>query len=304
MFEKLAAFCSVQSIEAAEEAFGTASMGDAWLLLEYAQPWDARAYRESALPKAVKTHLSDVLKSVPRSRVLFIKQTRKVKGPLSLFVARSRESLSSILKYEFFEYEQLLDLDLASALAGGSPSGPTPWQGPLFLVCTHGKRDKCCAKFGIPIYNTIRTLVGESPVWQCSHVGGDRFAANVVCFPDGLFYGHVTEETAKLIVKEYYERRIELTNFRGRACYSFPVQAAEFFARRETGFRGIGDLKFLTYEPSKPNEWRVRFFSEVDAKVHQVSLRSYLSEFENRLTCHSSEPRSVVQYSLIEHVAE
>ena len=301
MFEQLPAFCSVQSKEAAEKAFGTASIGDAWLLLEYAQPWGAKAFSESALPEAVKIHLSGVLKSVPRSRVLLIKQTRKVKGPLSLFVVQSRESLSSILKYEFFKYEQLLDLDLASALAGGSPSGTTPWESPLFLVCTHGKRDKCCAKFGLPIYKTIQMLVGESSVWQCSHVGGDRFAANVVCFPDGIFYGHVTEETANLIVKECYERRIVLTNFRGRSCYAYPVQAAEFFARRETGFRGIGDLKFLKYEPVKPNEWRVRFFSEVDAKVHQVSLRSHLSEFQNRLTCDSSEPRSVVQYSLIEH---
>lgn len=300
MFEE-PVFCSVHSKEAAEKAFGTASMGDAWLLLEYARPWGARAFRESALPKAVKVYLSGVLKSVPRSRVLLIKQTRKVKGPLRLFVARSRESSSSILKYEFFDYEQLLDLDLASALSGDSPPGATPWEGPLFLICTHGKRDKCCAKFGIPIYKTIGTLVGESSVWQSSHVGGDRFAANVVCFPDGIFYGHVTEENAKLIVKEYYDRRIVLTNFRGRSCYPFPVQAAEFFARRETGFRTIGDLKFLTYDPLKPNEWQVRFFSEVDAKIHQVSLRSQLSEFQNRLTCHSSEPKSVVQYSLIEH---
>lgn len=301
MFDELPAFCSVRSKEASEETFGTASTGDAWLLLEYARPWGAKAFRDSTLPKAVKVYLSGLLKSIPRSRVLLIKQTRTIKGPLTLFVARSRESSSSILKYEFFEYEQLLDLDLASALAGGSPSGTTPWEEPLFLVCTHGKRDKCCAKFGIPIYKTIQTQVGESSVWQCSHVGGDRFAANVICFPDGIFYGHVTEETAKLIVKEYDERRIVLTNFRGRSCYSFPVQAAEFFARRETGFRRIGDLKFLTYDPLKPNEWRVRFFSEVDAKVHQVSLRSHLSEFQNRLTCHSSEPQSVVQYSLIEH---
>lgn len=301
MFEQLSAYCSVRSRGSAEEAFGTASMGDAWLLLEYARPWGTRAFHESAIPKAVKIQLSGVLKSVPRSQVLLIKQTRKVKGPLTLFVVRSRESSSSILKYEFFEYEQLLDLDLAAALTGGSPAGPTPWEGPLFLVCTHGKRDKCCAKFGIPIYYSIRTLVGEPSVWQCSHVGGDRFAANVVCFPDGIFYGHVTEETARLIVKEYYERRIVLRNFRGRSCYSFPVQAAEFFARRETGFRGISDLKFLTYDPLRSNEWRVRFFSEVEEKVHEVSLRSHLSEFQNTLTCHSTEPRSVVQYSLIEH---
>lgn len=301
MSEQLPGFCSVRSKEAAEKTFGTASMGDAWLLLEYARPWGTKAFSESALPNAVKNHIAGVLKSVPRSRVLLIKQTRKLKGPLTLFVARSRESSPSILKYEFFDYEQLLELDLASALAGGSPAGTTLWEGPLFLVCTHGKRDKCCAKFGIPIYKTIRTLAGQSAVWECSHVGGDRFAANVVCFPDGIFYGHVTEQTAKLIVEEYHECRIVLTNFRGRSCYSFPVQAAEFFARRETGLRGIGDLKFLTYDPLKPNEWRVRFFSEVEAKIHQVSVTSHLSEFQNRLTCHSSDPRSVVQYSLIDY---
>jgi len=301
MFDELAAFCSLRSQEAEENAFGTASMGDSWLLIEYPRPWGARAFHESALPKAVKIHLGNLLKSVPRSRLLLIKQTRTVKGSLTLFVVRSRESSSSILKFEFFEYDQLLEFDLANALGGGSPAGAMPWEGPLFLVCTHGKRDKCCAKFGIPIYKTILTLVGDSSVWQCSHVGGDRFAANVVCFPDGLFYGHVSEENAKLIVREYCERRIVLTNFRGRCCYSFPVQAAEFFARRETGFRGIGDLKFLTYDPLKPNEWHVRFFSEVDAKVHEVSLTSYLSEFQNRLTCHTDEPRSVVQYALIDY---
>lgn len=301
MFEQLSAFCSLRSREATEKVFGTASMGEAWLLLEYPQPWGAKAFSESAIPPAVKVHLSAVLKSVPLSKVLLIKRTRNVAGPLNLFVARSRESSPSILKFEFFEYEQLLELDLASALAGGSPAGATPWEDPLFLVCTHGKRDKCCAKFGIPIYNTIRALIGPSSVWQCSHVGGDRFAANLVCFPDGIFYGHVTEQSAELMVREYYERRIVLPNFRGRSCYSFPVQAAEFFTRRETDFRGIGDLKFLTYEPLKPNEWRVKFFGEVDQKVHQVSLRSRLSDFQNRLTCHSSEPRRVVQYSLIEH---
>ena len=63
MFEQLPAFCSLRSQEAAEQPFGTASTGDAWLLLEYARPWGAKAFSESALPEAVKTHLSGVLKS-------------------------------------------------------------------------------------------------------------------------------------------------------------------------------------------------------------------------------------------------
>jgi hypothetical protein len=301
MVEQLPDFCSLRSQAAAEKPFGTASMGDAWLLLEYARPWGPKAFSDSALSDALKDYLGGVLKSVPRSRLLLIKQARKIEEPLVLFIVRSRESSSSILRYEFPEHEQLLDLDLASALTGAALPGTTPWKAPLFLVCTHGKRDKCCAKFGIQIYKTIQNLVGELSVWQCSHVGGDRFAANVICFPDGIFYGHLTEESAKLVVKEYYDRRIVLENFRGRSCYPFPVQAAEFFARRETGFYRIGELKFLKYESVKSNEWRVTFFAESDAKLHQVSLRSHLSDFENRVTCHSTDARRVVQYSLIAH---
>ena len=92
MSELLPAFCSLRSKDAAEQVFGTASTGDAWLLLENERPWGAKAFSDSELPEAVKTHLSGVLKSVPRSRVLLIKRTRRSKGPLTLFVARSRES--------------------------------------------------------------------------------------------------------------------------------------------------------------------------------------------------------------------
>lgn len=302
MSKPIPAFCALRSKEANEKAFGTASIGDVWLLLEYRGPWGVKAFRESTVSHIVKQHLRKALKSVSRSRLLFIKQAaRRVNRPLTLFVVQSRESFSSILRFEFLEYEHLLDIDLASTLAGGPLSGAVSWEHPLLLVCTHGKRDKCCAKFGIPIYDAIRTIAGDSSVWQCSHVGGDRFAANVICFPDGLFYGHVTEDIAKVIVREYCEGRIVLENFRGRSCYSFPIQAAEFFARRETGFRGISDLEFLTYRPVKPNEWQVRFFSNVDVKVHEVSVGSYLSEFQNQLTCHSNEHRRVVQYALTDY---
>ena len=58
-------------------------------------------------------------------------------------------------------------------------------------------------------------------------MGGDRFAANLVCFPDGLFYAHVTEHDERAVIEAYGARRIALSHYRGRACYSQPVQAAE-----------------------------------------------------------------------------
>jgi hypothetical protein len=296
-------FCSVQSSRAEEQAVGTASAGDSWLLLEYPHPWGVKAFQESNLSREIKLHLKAALKSVPRSRLLFIKQDHPPAEFLSLFVVRSRELDSSVVRYELRNYEQLLELNLASALAGDDEKSAEIWERPLFLVCTHGKRDKCCAKFGFAIYKSVRDFAGDASVWQSSHVGGDRFAANVICFPDGLFYAHVTDEAGQNIVNSYRERKVVLNNFRGRACYPPPIQAAEFFARTESGLSGVSDLKFLSYDAIKPSNWRVRFISTIDAKIHEVYLTGELSEFQNRLTCHSSESRRVVQYSLSEYRA-
>ena len=98
---------------------------------------------------------------------------------------------------------------------------------PLLLVCTHGKHDACCAKYGLPVYEAMRDLVDEGWLWQCSHVGGDRFAGNVVCLPEGVYYGRVGAGDALALVEEHLAGRVQLDLYRGRSCYSFRVQAAE-----------------------------------------------------------------------------
>lgn len=288
-------YCSSLSTESREQPIGTASIGNSWLLLEYCEPWESKAFEESKLPKEVKHHLTRALKSVPRSRLLLIKQDQPADHPM-LFIVRTSESESSIVKYELTNYEQLLDFDLAATLKGETLAGFQVCSGPLFLVCTHGKRDKCCAKFGFATYKAIRDYAGADSVWQSSHVGGDRFAANVICFPDGLFYGHVTEATTPQLVSSYREGKLLLNNLRGRACYERPIQVAEYFARSQSGLIGINDLKFSEYETIKSNYFRVKFLSHNTS--HEVYITSELSKFENPMTCHSEEKRRVVQYSL------
>ena len=40
---------------------------------------------------------------------------------------------------------------------------------------------------------------GPADVWECSHLGGDRFAANVVVLPHGFYYGQVPGDGAELV---------------------------------------------------------------------------------------------------------
>jgi hypothetical protein len=293
-------YCSALSREASEQPFGTASTADAWLLLEYSSAWGARAFQESLLTRAVKAHLKKALLSVPRSRLLFIKQERASGNHLSLFTVRSTETDASIARVKLTDYEQLLSVNLAGMLAGELAAGAEPWERPLFLVCTHGRRDKCCAKFGYALYKSLRADAGDD-VWQSSHVGGDRFAANLICFPHGLFYAHVSADAGREIISQYNQQTVSLNNYRGRCCYPSPIQAAEFFLRSESGLGGINDVLFLNYVPITGNHWLVRFISRQGGQTHEVYLKSQLSEFQKPMTCQAREEKQVVQYSLSDY---
>ena len=85
------------------------------------------------------------------------------------------------------------------------PDRPTPTVAggrALILVCAHGVHDACCAIRGRPV---AAALAEHFPgqVWECSHVGGDRFAPNVVLLPDGFYYGNLDPESAVRAVRQH-----------------------------------------------------------------------------------------------------
>jgi hypothetical protein len=290
-------FCSEQSRAVSEKTFGTASIGQVWILLEYPFAWGPHALEDSNLPLPVKNHLKRALQSMTHAKLLFIKQERARLKERSLFVVRCRESNPFIQKFTVDDYNQLTEIDFAAIASVKEASEENISSDLLFLVCTHGRRDKCCAKFGYPLYKSLRESMGQS-VWQSSHVGGDRFAANLLCFPHGLFYAHVTEELGRVIVREYEDERIALENYRGRACFSNAVQAAEFFARKESGIKEITALHRLYSARIAEESWLVRFLEAITGNVHNVQVTRVMSEFQNLITCHASEARSVPQFRL------
>jgi hypothetical protein len=295
-------YCSELSRDAAERTFGTASIGEVWLLVEYREAWGVHALEESTLSAEVKRHLNKFCKLVPRARLLFIKQERLRHDSLSCFVVRCRERAPSIVKFNLSGYDELLNIDVAAICAGESLAGGVRVDAPLYLVCTHGKRDKCCAKFGYALYKSLRaggSGAQREQIWQSSHVGGDRFAANLICFPHGLFYAHVTEDAGRTILAEYEQGgRLVLAGYRGRTCYSYPVQAAEFFIRTETGIYAINELRYRRHERTGEKSWLVKFFEASAGKIHEAHIAARSSEFHNYITCNSTGEQRVIQYAL------
>jgi hypothetical protein len=230
------AFCSEVSTENAEPLAATASRVDHWLLVEYRGLWSHDALAGSGLSDQVKAHLRDQAAARAGSKLLLVRQTQRRGRPgLAVHWGSSPERGGELFRAEVEAYDDLLELDLT---APGEPLGH-----PLLLVCTHGKHDRCCARYGRPLYQALDEQVEEDWVWQSSHVGGDRFAGNAVFLPQGLYFGRVGPGEAWPVLDEYLAGRIHLEHYRGRSCYPFAVQAAERAVREAAGLRGIDDLE-------------------------------------------------------------
>jgi hypothetical protein len=129
-----------------------------------------------------------------------------------------------------------------------------------------------------------------------SHVGGDRFAGNLVCLPEGLYYGRVEPADVWPVLDEYLARRIHLPLYRGRAAHPARVQAAERAVREATGLAGIDDVRVVSTEPIR---------LAAGGRVYEVAVEEVRGELAN-LTCGSdrlSRPRRFVAGSLRESAA-
>lgn len=282
-------FCSDLSRNRGEQVFGTAPRAETWLLIEHPGAWSPKGFPDDRLSLPIRRYIEALARGLGGAKKLMIRHRRRGEA-LRMFVVRSSEEHPSTSALAFGAYEDLIELSPEDLLTQAKP-----YARPLFLVCTHGKHDKCCAKFGFAVYCALHEAMPED-AWECSHVGGDRFAANVVCFPEGIYFGHVSPAASLTATAEYLLGRIVLESYRGRCCYSRPAQIAEYVIRRETGLHGIGDLRLLNAAELSPGDWRVVFAEPAAARIHEVDFRLRKSSARHLLTCNAAELGSVLQY--------
>jgi hypothetical protein len=69
------------------------------------------------------------------------------------------------------------------------------------LVCTHGRRDRCCGSLGTSLFLDIADRWPDIEVRRSSHLGGHRFAPTAVVLPDGRCWAHLSDELISGIVE-------------------------------------------------------------------------------------------------------
>jgi hypothetical protein len=73
------------------------------------------------------------------------------------------------------------------------------------LVCTHGKRDRCCGSLGTSLHTALQPddhFRPDQPVRirRTSHTGGHRFAPTAFLFPEGTSWGYLDQSSVRQIV--------------------------------------------------------------------------------------------------------
>jgi hypothetical protein len=294
--------CATLSRALDEPQYGTASRVRGWVLLEQPGPWGREAVTESRLDPDLARAL-DRAAAAAHLRLLLIRRPgRGASQPTTCFVAHTSRRDRWLERRRLDDPAELLELDMAKVVAGERPGFGEPTAEPVYLVCTNGRHDRCCATYGRPLALALQASHGDL-VWESSHVGGDRFAGNLVCLPGGHYFGRVGPAEAGRVVDLHRKGTIELDHYRGCCVDPTVVQAAEWFARRRTGLVGVSDLDLVGRERLQDGLEAVRF-RRPDGGVLRLLLAVTRTAEPRMLTDHSSRPERPHSFNLVELAAE
>ena len=224
-------------------------------------------------------------------RVLFVRRPGRHVRPAQRrwFRVDGRPGHESVRTGLFTAEAELVDV-VADPAAGVADDGP------LVLVCAHGRHDTCCAVRGRPLAAALAADLPER-TWEASHVGGCRFAAAMVLLPHGVVLGNVAgRATARRSRPATPRASCPSAGVRGRASLSPVVQAAQHHARIATGAYGVDALRPVDASPDGAGTWHVRF---ADPDV-TIVLRERRVDTDRGLTCAATAPGWMRVFDLLD----
>ncbi|MBD3555219.1 sucrase ferredoxin [Streptomyces sp. SP18CM02] len=285
-------FCADAARERGDALVGTAPYGTVWVLIEYRRGWPANGYDGLALDPGTKALVYSAAQT-HRARILLVRRhgRRRVEEGGRWAVLRHDGLGGPRQQWGHWRRDEDL-LNIATALDSPGEAGRPP----VVLVCAHGTHDTCCAVRGRPVGAALSARWPDL-VWECTHVGGDRFAANVVVVPDGVYYGNLDAASAVTVVEEHLADRVHADHLRGYTTLYPPQQAAvggmlgRFGPASRYAYDVVGTVR-------DQQGWRIRVSDRTDrAREFDVEVRSHRTP-PRRLTCRGPANGSALVYDV------
>ncbi len=174
--------CSTESLEL--PLLGSAPYARGWLVLESPGTWPARAVEARVTPEVTAW-------AERRNLNILLARHRDKRTPGNFLRYWVSEPTTGLRVGTRASAEELPDLDSCTPAT------------PLLLICTNGKRDKCCAIEGRNLLTQLEATLSESEystIWECTHLGGHRFAPTALYLPDNLVLGRLTIDAAQMLL--------------------------------------------------------------------------------------------------------
>ncbi|MET7784308.1 sucrase ferredoxin [Streptomyces sp. NPDC005388] len=269
--------CTTASRDLDEPLAGTAATARTWLLLEQPGPWGAKALTSSHLDPALGRALEAAAQDTG-VRIALIRRPGRhadcgTPAERQVYAAHTTPGNVWLHSATTCAPERLLDLDFTALGTGDPRTFDAALQGrrhtgdPLALVCTNGKRDRCCALLGRPLAAELAAS-GVAGAWEVTHLGGHRFSPTLLVLPYGYAYGRAEAHAVKEILQGVREGRVVTEGCRGNSAWERPGQAAELAVRRACGEHAAEALGVVRTEGAAPR-WEVTV-AHTDGRLWRV----------------------------------
>lgn len=276
-------YCSQIAQTEKAPLYGSAAHFKVGLLIEYTGQWRAKALGNNDLPAEVNAWLDAQKSEMDGFRPFFIKREKQQAadhafGSGTVYLAVTDSARPKLYRFTIRSADELLALDLKSIIAGESEHQPVDET--VVAVCTNGTHDRCCAKFGLPVYQAFAQEDGIE-AWQVTHIGGHRYAATAIALPLGIVYGFLSPQNVPTVAQTIHARHLHLPTYRGRTFYSGHVNAADYFVRKKTGQTELdaisliveAELNLSDEEPS----WLIQFLDGF-MQPHEIEISRTMSK--------------------------
>ncbi len=288
--------CAEASARAGEPLAGTAAVARHWLAIEESGGWARKPLRSRGLG-ALGERLMAWDEADPTLRIQLIRRPGRRQSSRRVFHA---DLETGRLTHATLDDDEIAALDPETLAADGLGA---ELDGLVHLVCTHGKRDECCALQGVPLYQALAAAIDDLPaeaqpeLWQTSHLGGHRFAATMTTLPHGYCLGRVEPDEAAAILAAGGLHRLD--RIRGCSRYPKPAQAADHELRSglapdHPARLDPSAVRLLALEESDGG-WIVRLelvTMGASPATHDIEIREQMPPIEQPKSC-GDEPVAV-----------
>lgn len=292
--------CADAARDRADPTIGTAPVARTFLLIEHPGPWRYDALGGAGWSADVVTALTAALRS-SLGRLLLIRRPGRQAATDTRAWAVTRVGAGTVWgvweeESDLLEAAASLSAPAPVAATGTAPARPISPE-PVLLVCAHGMHDTCCAIRGRPVATALARR-WPTETWECSHVGGDRFAANLVVLPDGTYYGDLEAASACDVVAGHLDGRLDPGHLRGSVRWPPAAQVAVAEIHTARGPYGADDVRAERWTAVGSGRWLVEV-SAPDGRRFGVTVAS-ARRTAARLTCAATHATSAHDFTVVD----